>query len=167
MELNKSDPDVTTNIRLHLDLPEQSAMKLWRNMEESGYYFLPCNLIHVSDRTNRFKAIEVIAAGKAGEVEYWNTEDGKWESKRHVNQVKGLFHEASTTFMTEDFGAPQHGGTDPVSADIGRASVDKTYRPYGLENGNVYVTGAGLFPTAGSWNRKLHFSITVPAPRLI
>ena len=34
-----------------------------------------------------------------------------------------------------------------------KASVNKTYRPYGLETGNVYVTGAALFPTAGSWNR--------------
>jgi hypothetical protein len=31
----------------------------------------------------------------------------------------------------------------------------------GLEKGNVYVTGAGLFPTAGSWNRKFHSLITI------
>ena len=37
VELNESDPDVTTNVRLHLDLPEDSAMKLWKNMEELGY----------------------------------------------------------------------------------------------------------------------------------
>jgi hypothetical protein len=37
VELNKSDPDVTTNIRLHLDLPEDSAMKVWNTMEESTY----------------------------------------------------------------------------------------------------------------------------------
>lgn len=37
VELNESDPDVTTNIRLHLDLPEDSAMKLWENMEKLGY----------------------------------------------------------------------------------------------------------------------------------
>lgn len=130
----------------------------------------PCKIIHVSDRTNRFKAIEVIAAGKAGEVEYWNREDGKWESKRHINRVKALFHEASTTFMTQDFDAPQPAELDQdvsaEKADIGRASVDKNYRPYGLEKGNVYVTGAGLFPTAGSWNRKLCLSITIPLPIL-
>lgn len=61
--------------------------------------------------------------------------------------------------MTEDFDAPQPAegeqNVSAVKADIGRASVDKTYRPYGLEKGNVYVTGAGLFPTAGSWNRML------------
>jgi hypothetical protein len=38
VELNKSDPDVTTNIRLHLDLPEDSAaMKVWDTMEDSAY----------------------------------------------------------------------------------------------------------------------------------
>ncbi|KIM35070.1 hypothetical protein M413DRAFT_432890 [Hebeloma cylindrosporum] len=162
VELNKSDPDVTTNIRLHLDLPEDSAMKIWETMEESG-----------------FQAIEVIAAGKAGELEYWNREDGKWESKRHVNRVKALFHEASTTFMTKDFSAQQPAqGEQNVSAekaDIGMASVDETYRPYGLENGNVYVTGAGLFPTAGSWNptptivgfaQHLAKSLVVPPKRV-
>lgn len=46
------------------------------------------------------------------------------------------------------------------------ASVDNTYRPYGLANGNVYVTGAGLFPTAGSWNRMFHLSIKIQAPIL-
>ena len=56
---------------------------------------------------------------------------------------------------------------DDEDAAIGLPSVDKTYRPYGLEKGNVYVTGAGLFPTAGSWNRMLHLSITTPAPILI
>ena len=118
-------------------------------------------MTHVSERTNRFKAIKVIAAGKVGELEYWNREDGKWEkgtpSKRHIHRVKSLFHEGSTTFMTKDFDAQQPAVGEPnvtaERADIGHASVDKTYRPYGLENGNVYVTGAGLFPTTGSWNR--------------
>ena len=35
------------------------------------------------------------------------------------------------------------------------ASVDTNYRPYGLDAGNVFVTGAGLLPAAGSWNRTL------------
>ncbi len=60
--------------------------------------------------------------------------------------------------MTEDFNAPD--------ADAG-ASVDKTYRPFGLEKGNVYVTGAGLLPTAGSWNRAFDSSIKILAPTLI
>lgn len=59
--------------------------------------------------------------------------------------------------MTESF--------TPLNAD--GASVDKTYRPFGLEKGNVYVTGAGLFPTAGSWNRAFDLSITILAPILI
>jgi hypothetical protein len=65
--------------------------------------------------------------------------------------------------MTKDFGASQLvEGEQTLSAekaDIERASVDKTYCPYGLANGNVYVTGAGLFPTAGSWNRMFYLSI--------
>ena len=72
--------------------------------------------------------------------------------------------------MTEDFDAPKPGkderGVSPEKADIGHASVDKSYRPFGLAKGNVYVTGAGLFPTAGSWNRMFHLSITIPAPIL-
>jgi hypothetical protein len=106
----------------------------------------------ISDHMNRFKAINVIAAGRVGELEYWNREDGQWEkvppSVRHVHRVKSLFHEGSTTFMTESFVS---------QPEIGGPSVDKNYRPYGLENGNVYVTGAGLFPTTGSWNRMVLF----------
>jgi len=58
--------------------------------------------------------------------------------------------------MTEDF----------VEDELQLASVDKTYRPYGLAKGNVYVTGAGLFPTVGSWNRMFHLSTIIPAPIL-
>jgi hypothetical protein len=64
--------------------------------------------------------------------------------------------------MTKDFGASQPiEGEQTVSAEKAdiSASVDKNYCPYGLANGNVYVTGAGLFPTAGSWNRMFHLSI--------
>ena len=56
--------------------------------------------------------------------------------------------------MTESF----------TTADADRgASVDKTYRPFGLAKGNVYVTGAGLFPTAGSWNREFEFVNHTPS----
>lgn len=55
--------------------------------------------------------------------------------------------------MAEDFTTARGAGGSAEKADIKYASVDKTYRPRGLEKGNVYVTGAGLFPTAGSWNR--------------
>jgi hypothetical protein len=124
----------------------------------------PCKIINVSDRMNRMEAIKVIAAGRVGELEYWNRNDGRWEGgwdrERHAGRVKALFHEASTTFMTEDFGPERIPAPDEQLP-----SVDKTYRPYGLnsEKGNVFVTGAGLFPTAGSWNRMLHLPITIPA----
>jgi len=46
---------------------------------------------------------------------------------------------------------------------VDRATVDRSYRPWGLEEGNVYVTGAGLFPTAGSWNRASDIILTIRA----
>ena len=69
--------------------------------------------------------------------------------------------------MTEDFTKVDENEDNAVKADRTFASVDKTYRPFGLEKGNVYVTGAGLFPTAGSWNRVFHLSVTIPVPILI
>ncbi|KAF8815948.1 hypothetical protein BYT27DRAFT_7209385 [Phlegmacium glaucopus] len=134
VELNKSDLNITTNVRLHLNVPK-SAKQLEKNMEQST-----------------IEAIKVIAHGRP--LQYWNRADGKWETvdgdtpnfKPHINRVKSLFHEASTTFMTDVFVTDE--------GDVEHASVDKAYRPFGLANpeGNVYVTGAGLFPTAGSWN---------------
>ena len=67
----------------------------------------------------------------------------------YTNRVAPLFHEASTLYMTENFQPLL-----PASQD--QPSVDRTYCPYGPhKSGNVYVTGAGLFPTAGSWNCEL------------
>ena len=37
VELNKNDPNVTTNVRLHLELPEDPVLKVWGSMEESTY----------------------------------------------------------------------------------------------------------------------------------
>lgn len=67
--------------------------------------------------------------------------------------------------MTEDFTKVDE--NNETADDVSLASVDKNYRPYGLSEGNVYVTGAGLFPTAGSWNRAFHSSITIQASILI
>jgi len=89
--------------------------------------------------------IKVVAAHKAPDLEYWNNVEELWEkaepSANHVKRIRPLFHEASTLYMAENL-------TEDTTA-----SVNKSYRPHGLENGNVYVTGAALFPTAGSWNR--------------
>lgn len=46
----------------------------------------------------------------------------------------GIVHESSTTWVGKK----------------GQAPVGFDFRPHGLEN--VYVTGGGIFPTAGSWN---------------
>ena len=41
-----------------------------------------------------------------------------------------------------------------INSQAGDGSVvDMNYRPHGVDN--VYVTGSGLFPTAGSWNPTL------------
>lgn len=61
--------------------------------------------------------------------------------------------------MTKNFKVDDaNAGSPEIIAERAHASVNEDYRPRGLEYGNVYVTGAGLFPTAGSWNREFHLS---------
>ena len=97
-------------------------------------------------------------------VEFWNRTTNKWEVQlapmpaHHSKRNKPLFHEASTTYMIENF--PDE--YNPLQR-VDRATVDSSYRPWGLEHGNVYVTGAGLFPTAGSWNRASDSILTTQA----
>jgi choline dehydrogenase-like flavoprotein len=124
---NNSNPDVTTNVRLQIDVSSK-ATKLWNEMEQST-----------------FDAIMVIADTQASTLEYWNYDTSKWEkvaqpTRNHTRRINFLFHEASTLYMADDLTKDK------------TASVDSTYRPYGLEAGNVFVTGAALFPAAGSWN---------------
>ncbi|KAF4339709.1 FAD NAD(P)-binding domain protein [Fusarium beomiforme] len=72
------------------------------------------------------------------EIDWWDEETHAWtKTKPAVNTIRtpGIVHESSTCFM----GPKAKGG-----------SVDELYRPHGIEN--VHVTGAALFPTAGSWN---------------
>jgi len=100
-------------------------------------------------------------------LDYWNVDTPSWEVVRnldntvdhdnmtkqvangvYIKRVEPFFHEASTLYMTENFQALDEDAHD-------QPSIDKTYRPYGLHrSGNVYVTGAGIFPGAGSWNRE-------------
>ncbi|KAF8870211.1 hypothetical protein BD779DRAFT_1455854 [Infundibulicybe gibba] len=125
---NKSNPDVTTNVRLQIDI-DKDAMALWDQMEESI-----------------FDAIKVVADTQAHTLEHWNYITSKWEAvaqpvkKTHTRRIDYLFHKASTLYMADDLSKDE------------TASVDSNYRPHGLEAGNVYVTSAALFPTAGSWN---------------
>ena len=97
-------------------------------------------------------------------VEFWNHTTKKWEVQleptraHHSKPKKPLFHGASTTCMIEKFPNEYN-----ALLRVDRATVDKSYRPWGLEGGNVYVTGAGLFPTAGSWNRASDLILTIQA----
>lgn len=88
-----------------------------------------------------YDAITVMAGSEASKLEYWHN-DGGWKPTKAPTsdiRVPGAVHEASTLYM----GKP----SDPM------ASVDDEYRPFGSRN--VYVTGAALFPSAGSWNPTL------------
>lgn len=88
-----------------------------------------------------------MADSEADKLEFWHDDgtgsgNGIWKKTRPSTseiRIPGIVHEASTLYM-----GPY---TDP------HAAVDTSYRPYGCKN--VYVTGAGLFPTAGSWNPTL------------
>uniref|UniRef100_A0A0W0FJW9 Glucose-methanol-choline oxidoreductase C-terminal domain-containing protein n=1 Tax=Moniliophthora roreri TaxID=221103 RepID=A0A0W0FJW9_MONRR len=82
---------------------------------------------------------------EAGNPQYWH--DGGngnfgWRpdcpSRKEI-RVPGVIHESSTLYMGP--------GSEP------HAAVDENYRPYGCQN--IYVTEAGLFPSAGSWNPTL------------
>ena len=85
-------------------------------------------------------------SGQAGSVEFWHDDpqgppgSGTWSAQPPTEaerRIPGLVHEAGPVWMGEP-------GESVVGAD---------FRPHGIEN--VYVTGAGLFPTSGSWNPTL------------
>ena len=84
-----------------------------------------------------FQMLDILARE---ELQYWHSHGGSsggWENGRPTAQmirVPGLVHEASTMWIGKDRGSP----------------VDLDYRFKGVEN--VYVTGASLWPTGGSWN---------------
>lgn len=84
-----------------------------------------------------FEMLDILAPDQ---LQYWHSHGGSnggWESRRpptSMIRVPGLVHEASTMWLGEDRGSP----------------VDLDYRFKGVEN--VYLTGASLWPTGGSWN---------------
>jgi choline dehydrogenase-like flavoprotein len=87
-----------------------------------------------------YDTIKEMAGGDkyASSIEWWDEAAHGWSrTKPAVDTIRipGIVHESSTCFM----GPKDKGG-----------SVDELYRPHGIEN--VHVTGAALFPTAGSWN---------------
>ncbi|KAF8243517.1 FAD/NAD(P)-binding domain-containing protein [Wilcoxina mikolae CBS 423.85] len=84
-----------------------------------------------------YKTIEAMS-GDPGALEYWDENLHGWTKKHPAVEnirVPGIVHEASTSFV----GDQAHGG-----------SLDGLYRPHGVKN--LFVTGAGILPTAGSWN---------------
>lgn len=117
--------DPTTNITLQV-VPSAEDMELWDLMDEA--------------------TLETIAAMAGdGAVEYWNESPanpgaGGWSTQppdEEERRIPGLVHEAGPVWMGEE----------------GSSVVGPDFRPWGVAN--VYVTGAGLFPTSGSWNPTL------------
>jgi len=99
------------------------------------------------DQVDRYDAINVLAAEKSSDLEYWHdSPDGKagyWSKDPPTTEdirSTGIIHETSTLYMSDDVQIDKH------------ASVGPDYRPKGC--GNVYVTGGALFPSSGSWNRE-------------
>lgn len=125
---NPQDPDSTTNVQVQITMTDED-WKLWNVMDGATY-----------------NAIKVMAGVEAESLQYWHPYDtagnGEWKAEQpNVADIRipGAVHEASTLYV-----GPDH---DP------QASVDNRYRPFGTDN--VYVTGAALFPSAGSWNPTL------------
>ncbi|HEU0077632.1 MAG TPA: GMC oxidoreductase, partial [Longimicrobiaceae bacterium] len=115
--------DPTTNVMLQVKESE-ADLSVWDTMDEGTFQTLE----------------RALSPRGAGAVEYWHADadgSGRWETARPpVEQIRvpALVHEGSTLWIGEDDDAP----------------VDLEYRLRGVEN--VYVTGAGLWPTSGSWN---------------
>lgn len=95
--------------------------------------------------TIRLQAITVMAGKEKDNIQYWHDNGdgtGDWEaSQPDISRflMTGIVHESSTLYMSDDLSTDKH------------ASVDSNYRVKG--SGNVYATGASIFPTSGSWNR--------------
>lgn len=104
---------------------------------------------------------------KSESREYWNKSTQKWSTQKPSDQqmrIRSVVHEASSTFL----GTECEGG-----------SLDEMYRTYGCDNvvrasrlvGRFwkymlilfqYVTGPGIFPTAGAWNPTLPMCAFAP-----
>ncbi|HVK96110.1 MAG TPA: GMC oxidoreductase [Noviherbaspirillum sp.] len=117
----------TTNISLQLT-PGEEDMRLWNVLDEATYQTIQA----------------MTSDGGTPEIEYWTDAPdggGSWSSAtpdRSQIRLNIIVHEASSLWM----------GTDPKTSVVGT-----DYRPHGVSN--VYVTGASIFPTSGSWNPTL------------
>jgi choline dehydrogenase-like flavoprotein len=122
--------DVTTNVELQLQACEPE-LALWDLMDEAA-----C------------RTVEALAGHDSGDragtaIEYWIDEGqpGYWCSTRPPRRQ-------SRSALVVDEASPLWIGADPANSVVG---LD--YRPHGV--GNLHVTGAALFPTAGAWNPTL------------
>ena len=120
--LNDGD-DVTTNATLQC-VANEVDNELWDTMDDTT-----------------FRVIEQEIASGSSNLEYWHPEGntGSWKDVRptiDMIRVSATVHEASTMWM---------GGEQDKAAPVG---LD--YHPKGVDN--VYITGASLYPTGGSWN---------------
>jgi choline dehydrogenase-like flavoprotein len=89
-----------------------------------------------------------MAGNKAGDLEYWHDKPSDtpgWQKgvkpSKKSTHIPGVVHETSTLYMSDNVETDKH------------ASVGPDYKIKGCEN--VYITGGALFPSSGSWNRKL------------
>ena len=116
--------------------------------------------ISCPDHARSYDAIKAMAGNHVKQIEYWhdavvekeshsstndillNVSDAGWKADRppeSMVRVPGIVHEACSLYMSDNLERDPH------------ASVDSKYRPRGCDG--VYVTGAAIFPTSGSWNR--------------
>jgi hypothetical protein len=124
-----NNPDVTTNIRLQITLSDKD--KSLRKV------------MH----TATLQAIDAMAGKEKPGLQYWHDNGdgtGRWEAMQpdiSKFMMSGIVHESSTLYMSDDLTKDEH------------ASINSHYQVKG--SGNVYATGAAIFPSSGSWNPTL------------
>ena len=115
--------DITCNGTLHV-VANDTDNALWNTMDEST-----------------FKLLENILPLDKG-LEYWNSDSGSssgWTTTQPSDKQRrhtGLVHESSTMWIGDE-----NDTEAPVGLDYCLRGID-----------NVYITGASLFPSGGSWN---------------
>ncbi|KAF8600255.1 FAD/NAD(P)-binding domain-containing protein [Ceratobasidium sp. AG-I] len=119
--------DPTANCVLQVTL-DKKDLELWDQMDEAT-----------------FQAIEVMSGGNPSAIQWWHDpkgakKKGYWAHARpgeDTIRMEGIVHEASLMPLGNEKECP----------------VDENYKLKGVSN--VYVTGAAIFPTSGSWNPTL------------
>ena len=120
--------DVTTNIALQLVLGKEDK-ELWDVLDIATYQTITAL---------------VSSYGEIPKIEYWiDNPDGTgyWSTDKPPQEqirLNIIVHEASQLWI----------GENPATSVVG---LD--YKPHGVKN--VYLTGASIFPTSGSWNPTL------------